>query len=485
MRVKKPADSAKFSLNRLTKPAVYDKQQLHTVMKLYHCADIHLGQRRLDGRLPDQDFADAFGHVAQAAIRGKADLLLLAGDLFDRPQVEPPHLRQAQGVLERLKAAGVPVIAIEGNHDKAFINSSEPTWLNYLADDDLLVLLTIRFNAEGPILIPWDPTTKVGSWVDVNGIRFVGAGYLGAATPHKVRQIVQKLEPASTHVLLLHAGPDYFVGEGGGFSTQDLELIHDKVCYLALGHIHKPMIHGDWACNPGSPENCGLREARYDRDSAGNPCPRGYAVVEISPASKAKPESLEIHSTPRRPCVQLTLDCTPFGNQLQDGAAAMEKAACQLIQEQSLPPHAAVDLKLIGSVNLNRIAFDLQGLERNIEQATQILALGIDASGINLGPAAGSGPEQEMASREEIERSAIRTLVEVEHLRGLEGEQEAVANLFFDLKEAVRANKSADELADRIRTSPLVERIRLASTAASAEPAAAAPGSAKRARRSP
>ena len=162
----------------------------------------------------------------------------------------------------------------------------------------------------------------------------------------------------------------------------------------------------------------------------------------------------------------------------------MEKAACQLIQEQSLPPHAAVDLKLTGSVNLNRIAFDLQGLERNIEQAARILAVGIDASAINLGPAAGSGPAQEMASREEIERSAIRTLVEVEHLWGLEGEQEAAADLFFDLKEAVRANKSADELADRIRTSPLVERIRLASTAASAEPAAAAPGNTKRALRS-
>jgi len=39
---------------------------------------------------------------------------LIAGDLFDRPQVEPPHLRQAQQVLVELKKAGIPVIAIEG-----------------------------------------------------------------------------------------------------------------------------------------------------------------------------------------------------------------------------------------------------------------------------------------------------------------------------------------------------------------------------------
>ena len=85
-------------------------------MKLIHAADIHLGRRRLDGRLPDTDFADAFRAIADEAIAGKADAFLLAGDLFDRPQVEPPHLRQAQEILTRLKAAAIPVIAVAGNH---------------------------------------------------------------------------------------------------------------------------------------------------------------------------------------------------------------------------------------------------------------------------------------------------------------------------------------------------------------------------------
>ena len=63
-------------------------------MKLIHAADIHLGRRRLDGRLPDSDLADAFRHIAEVAIAEQADAFLLAGDLFDRPQVEPQHLRQ-------------------------------------------------------------------------------------------------------------------------------------------------------------------------------------------------------------------------------------------------------------------------------------------------------------------------------------------------------------------------------------------------------
>src|SRR5438270_7029505 len=102
-------------------------------MKLFHVADIHLGRRRLEGRLPDSDFAEAFGFIAARAIEEKADAFLIAGDLFDRAQVEPPHLRQAQEVLAKLKQARIPVVAIEGNHDRASIHSDDPTWLQYLA----------------------------------------------------------------------------------------------------------------------------------------------------------------------------------------------------------------------------------------------------------------------------------------------------------------------------------------------------------------
>ncbi len=157
-------------------------------------------------------------------------MFLLAGDLFDRPQVEPPHLRQAQEVLRRLKSAGIPVIAIEGNHDKQFVNTDAPTWVRFLADDDLLMLLRPEFHAEGVRLNEWNTESRTGAWVEIDGVRFVGAGYLGAATPNKVRQIIDQMPTGKTQVLLLHAGPEYFVGEGGGFSKEDLQMLQDKVC---------------------------------------------------------------------------------------------------------------------------------------------------------------------------------------------------------------------------------------------------------------
>jgi DNA repair exonuclease SbcCD nuclease subunit len=432
-------------------------------MKIYHAADIHLGRRRLDGRLPDSDIAAAFEYIAKAAIDDQADVLLLAGDLFDRPQVEPPHLRQAQRILSLLNAARIPVIAIEGNHDKAFVSSLAPTWLDYLAQEDLLRVLKPTFDASGALLSAWDDGAKRGSYINIDGVRFVGAGYLGAATPHKIRQIVEKLEPEHSHVLLLHAGPDYFVGEGGGFSTDDLRAIRERVRYLALGHIHKPMTYGGWACNPGSPENCDLREAYFDRDAAGAAVSRGYAVVELDPRNSASPVSIAVRSNPRRPCIQLELDCTPFGNKLKDGAAALEKAALKLIKAGKPPAGAVVELRLTGRINLDRIALDLEGLSVGIEAAAGVATVCINPIGINLNAIAiGASANGEILSREEIERTALSQLVDKDHLWGLDGEQQTAATLFYELKEAIRQGRSTEETAEIIRTTPLLEKVRLA-----------------------
>jgi len=424
-------------------------------VKLFHVADIHLGRRRLDGRLPDHDFADAFAFIAGKAIDESADVFLVAGDLFDRSQVEPPHLRQAQQVLAKLKASGIPVVAIEGNHDKASIHSDAPTWLQYLAEDGLLILLQTRFDRSGPLLTPWQNPQTGGAWFDLDGVRFVGAGYLGAATPHKVREIAGRLEPDCTHVLLLHAGPDYFVGEGGGFSKEDLESVRAKVAYLALGHIHKPMLHEGWACNPGSPENCDVREAAYDE-------PRGFAVVNIDPSGKDRVAKVEVRSNPRRPCIRVNLDCTEFGNKLKRGAEALVDAAVDLIAAQRPAAAAVIDLRLTGMLNLDRIALDQTAACAEIQRASSVSAVVIDTTGLNIRTGETDGVGTALApqlSREDLEKSAIRKLVQEENLWGLEGKQDEFATLFYELKEHIRLGRNAEDLAENISQSPLVALI--------------------------
>jgi DNA repair protein SbcD/Mre11 len=429
-------------------------------VKLFHVADVHLGRRRLEGRLPDSDLAAAFGYVADQAIKEGADVFLIAGDLFDRPAVEPPNLRQAQRILERLRVRGIPVIAIEGNHDRAFIHSEESTWIQFLAEDELLVLLRTTFDASGPILNPWDPVRRAGAWMDYGGVRFVGAGYLGAATPFKVRQLVSQLEDDKTHVLLLHAGPDYFVGEGGGFSEADLQALNEKICYLALGHIHLPMRYGDWACNPGSLENCNLSEASYDWDFGGRRLGRGYAVLEIDPAQRQRPINLQIHSNPRRLVRRLTLDCSAIGSKAMDGAAALVQAAVDLIHSAEVTPDSVIDLRLTGRLNLNRIALDQTVAAQEIQSAVEVFAVAIDLTGLDVG---GFLPGSELAarglSREELEKNAIREVVARKRLWGIGDREDDFSAFCYELKEAVRKQKSGSELAELIGCSPLLDRV--------------------------
>lgn len=439
-------------------------------MKLFHAADIHLGRRRLDGRLPDEDIARAFAFIADQAIAESADVFLIAGDMFDRPQVEPPHLQQAIAVLRRLKAAGIPVVTVEGNHDRAFVHTETPTWVDYLGQEDLLILLKPRFNADGAVLSEWNPATKAGAWIDLKGIRFTGAGYLGAATPNKLRQIVTALEKRPYHVLLLHAGPEYFVGEGGGFSTTDLHALKGTVSYVALGHIHKPFVVGNWACNPGSPENCDLREAKYG-EAGGKIGARGFAVVTLDPATPSTPVVIEIRDTPRRPCIRVDLDCSPFGNKTKHGDSALVDAAVKQIAALQPTAETVVDLRLSGFLNLNRIAFDPVVASEQVREKAKVFAVSIDTTGINVADGGVAGAVGDTGlSREDIEKKAILTLVQADALWGLTTEADAFSAFFFELKEAVRQGHTSEVLTDQISQCPLVDRVR---TAKSAPPAPA------------
>ena len=417
-------------------------------MKVLHCADIHLGRKRLDGRLPNSDFVDAFNAVVNRALKWRADVLIIAGDLFDSPQIPPPILRQAVTALRPLQEHGIPVIAVEGNHDRIGYSGSHnpmPSWIRFLSDEGLLILLSTPFTQDGPEISAFDPE-KGGAYVEIGGVRFVGAGYLGAGTGRKVGAIVSAI-PADgmPSVMLLHAGPEYFVGEGGGFSAETLDLLRERITYLALGHIHKPMIHRDehghiWAVNPGSPENCRLQEANFDT-------PRGYAEVEIE--SNALPGMAlmraEIFDTPRRPVTSVEVDVTPFGNKLKGGAQAIADAASKAVKGKKFARETILRVFLKGSLNIGRIAVEPSVMAQELEKKINVAGVDVDVSGIQLY----TGRQVEKSARPdlptaEIERLALEDLLRQRPIDGLENKIEDTAKLFIQLKDFV-AQRADDE----------------------------------------
>jgi DNA repair exonuclease SbcCD nuclease subunit len=270
-------------------------------------------------------------------------------------------------------------------------------------------------------------------------------------------------------VLLLHAGHDYFVGEGGGFSLADLHALKGIVRYVALGHIHKPVLVENWACNPGSPENCDVREAKYGQegDKIGA---RGFAVVTLDCTNPSSPVTIEVRNTPRRPCYRVDLDCTAFGNKTKNGDIALVDAAVKKITALKPAPETVIDLRLTGFLNLNRIAFDQVVAAEQIRDQANVFAVSVDTTGINVAGTgnAGAAAGEAGLSREQIEKKAIRTLVNDDALWGLAAKADEFAALFFDLKEAVRQGRSSEELAELITHCPLVEEIRISKSTAPA-----------------
>lgn len=426
------------------------------VMRILHCADIHLGRRRLDGRLPEADFAAALSKIVARALEWKAHVFLIAGDLFDTPQIPPPVLRQAAAALAPLKKARIPVLAIEGNHDRFSSGSVLPTWVRYLAEDGLLTLLSTPFGAEGPRLTPYDLQTGQGSWVEIGGIRFVGAGYLGAGTVRKVQALVAAL-PAShgSTVMLLHAGPEYFVGETGGFDPPTLAAMREKVAYLALGHIHRPMLHGEagrpWAINPGSPENCRL-------DEAGLKGPRGWAEVEIEPQALPGLALLraEIMDCPRRPVERIDLDISTFGNKLKEGSQAIQAAAVKAIVARQLAPESVVRLFLRGELNIGRIALEPQALGAAIAEQTRIAGVEVNQDEIKLYTGRPGGARTpEGLTTAEIERLALEEILRERPIEGLEERIPQAAEFCAKLRELVARGAGPEAVLELLETSEL------------------------------
>jgi DNA repair protein SbcD/Mre11 len=89
-------------------------------MKFIHTAEIHLGKtyRNSPGEaVRYEDFFLCLSGIVQDALDERVDFVLIGGDLFHTGQILPKTFAMTIETLQPLKEAGIPCIAIEGNHD--------------------------------------------------------------------------------------------------------------------------------------------------------------------------------------------------------------------------------------------------------------------------------------------------------------------------------------------------------------------------------
>lgn len=225
-------------------------------MNFIHMADMHLGYRQYDLEERFLDFGHTFKQVVEYAIAHKVEFVLISGDLFDKRSINAPTYIQAVHVLSLLKEAGIPCIAIEGNHDRRFLKDGM-SWLDSLEWEGLLKVIK---NYDGSLM---------GGFVDVGKIRIFGLGFAGSMTSAAIPQIKEDIisinarSPPEKTILMLHAGVQGKMKYGviGEVSYEDLCQLKDVVDYMALGHYHSNYEIDGWAYNPGSPDTCSIVEA--------------------------------------------------------------------------------------------------------------------------------------------------------------------------------------------------------------------------------
>ena len=199
-------------------------------MKIVHCSDLHLG-KRLSGTKDYvtkryMDFFNAFATFVDKVEEIKPDVCLIAGDIFDKKEINPDILSKTEYLFKRLRDnVKKDIIAIEGNHDNSRI--LEESWLEYLQEQNILKVFYYNKDFEEK------------NYLKIDDINFYPVGYPGFMIDEALTKLSEKLNPQEKNIVIVHTGISGDTNTLPGLvSTSILDLFKDKAIYIAGGHIH-------------------------------------------------------------------------------------------------------------------------------------------------------------------------------------------------------------------------------------------------------
>jgi DNA repair exonuclease SbcCD nuclease subunit len=223
--------------------------------RVIHTGDTHIGYSQYHSPVRRQDFLDAFEAVVDDAVDGGVDAVVHAGDLFHDRRPELGDLMGTISVLRRLDDAGIPFLAVVGNHE----STRGGQWL------DLFERLGLA--------------TRLGDEpVVVGDTAFYGLDHVPVSRRDDLDYAFADHD-ADYAALVAHG-----LFEPFGYADWDTEtvLTESDVAFdaMLLGDNHTPdtaEVAGTWVTYPGSTERASAseREGRgynlvvFDADAAG------------------------------------------------------------------------------------------------------------------------------------------------------------------------------------------------------------------------
>lgn len=223
-------------------------------MKILHTSDLHIGKYMGTYDLKE-DTEYVLNQVVDTAIRERVEVVLISGDVFDRPNPSEEAIKMYVSFLKQLLDKNIKVIAISGNHDSGIRLSAYKAILGkgYFVEGEFnSPMRKVSLNDEyGPVnfyMLPFFTPFIVKSNLKL------GKGWenYDLAMDEIIKR--ENIDTSQRNIILAHqfvAGfkfggseEDFSYSNGDEKNVAGVGIISlDKFQnfdYVALGHIHKP-----------------------------------------------------------------------------------------------------------------------------------------------------------------------------------------------------------------------------------------------------
>lgn len=218
-------------------------------IKILHTADLHLDSPLASLALRNEDLQARVITASRKALEKMVDFcisegvaaMLIAGDLYDRAERSAKTAAYLTIQMERLRAAGVQVFYIKGNHD-----AENPI----TGEIDLPANVHVFDGRGGKV------QAAPGVWV--HGVSF--------RDKHAPDSLVPKFgapELGAVNIAMLHTSLTGSAGHDPYAPCSVADLVQTGFDYWALGHIHKRQVHSTapWVVMPGNPQGRDIGES--------------------------------------------------------------------------------------------------------------------------------------------------------------------------------------------------------------------------------
>ena len=234
-------------------------------MRLLHTSDWHLGRslHRADLRDAQAGFID---HLIEVVRSERVDVVLLAGDVYDRAVPPLDAVQLCEQAFVRIREAGARLVVISGNHDSARrLGFSSP-----LIDSSGVYLRTQVSACAVPILLD-DIAFFAVPYLEPEAVRSElgdARGQVGVLTEalSRVRAAAPPVSVVLAHAWVAGGAPSDSEREltVGGVSAVPPSLF-DGFSYTALGHLHGPQVLREGLRYSGSPLAYSFSEAGHTK----------------------------------------------------------------------------------------------------------------------------------------------------------------------------------------------------------------------------